>query len=106
MYAHDGPALEVDRVWTIRADGSANRLITKRADPNEIATHEFWGHDGKTIWYDQQKSKGTDFALAGYEVATGKNITFHLTKEQASMHYNVASDDSVVPIRGGGGVAQ
>lgn len=93
MYAHEGPALEVDRIWTIRADGSQNKLIRKRGAPGEIATHEFWSHDGKTIWYDQQKSKGAEFALAGYEPASGKETALHLTKAEASVHYNVASDD-------------
>jgi oligogalacturonide lyase len=95
MYAHEGPALKVDRVWTIRADGSQNHMIHQRSNPSEIVTHEFWSHDGKTIWYDLQKTKGEDFAVGGYEVETGKEIVYHLKKADASVHYNAAPDGSV-----------
>jgi oligogalacturonide lyase len=95
MYAHEGPALKVDRVWTIRADGSQNHMIHQRSNPSEIVTHEFWSHDGKTIWYDLQKTKGEDFAVGGYEVETGKDIVYHLKKAEASVHYNAAFDGSV-----------
>jgi oligogalacturonide lyase len=95
MYAHEGPALKVDRIWTIRADGSENHLIHQRTNPNEIVTHEFWSRDGKTIWFDLQKSKGKDFAVGGYEVETGKDIAHPLKRDEASVHYNVAFDGSV-----------
>jgi oligogalacturonide lyase len=67
----------------------------KRGDPNESATHEFWSHDGKTIWYDLQKAKGQTYTLAGIDVETGKEIAYSLTKAEASLHYNVSSDGSV-----------
>ena len=38
----------------------------------EIFGHEFWSHDGKTIWYDLQTPRGEDFWLAGYNVETGE----------------------------------
>jgi oligogalacturonide lyase len=95
MYAHEGPALHVDRVWTIRTDGSRNLLIHQRAASSEIVTHEFWSHDGTTIWYDLQTAKGEDFALGGFNLITGKETVYHLTKAEASIHYNVAFDGSV-----------
>jgi oligogalacturonide lyase len=96
MYCHEGPSLAVDRIWTIRADGSHNQLMHKRAGPSGIATHEFWSHDGKTIWFDLQKTRGEEFAVAGIDVATGK-ITdeYHLDKALASLHYNISADGKV-----------
>ncbi|MDR3744525.1 MAG: oligogalacturonate lyase family protein [Acidobacteriaceae bacterium] len=93
MYAHEGPSLKVDRIWTIRADGSNNKLIRQRMDPSEIATHEFWSHDGKTIWYDLQTSKGEDFAIGGYKVESGKEVAYHMNKAEASVHYNISTND-------------
>jgi oligogalacturonide lyase len=54
MYCHEGPWHKVDRIWTIRADESQNQLIHTRTMAMEIAGHEFWALDGKTIWYDLQ----------------------------------------------------
>ena len=92
MYAHEGPALELDRVWSIRADGSHNHLVHYRHEPNEIATHEFWSHDGKTIYYELQTKKGEDFSLAAVDVGSGNATAMHVTKAEASIHYNVSAD--------------
>ena len=70
MYCHEGPWHKVDRIWMIHTDGTHNTLIHKRTMANEIAGHEFWGLDGKTIWYDWQPPKGEDFYLAGYDLGT------------------------------------
>ena len=43
MYCHEGPWQKVDRIWTIRTDGTENTLIHKRTMAQEIAGHEFWG---------------------------------------------------------------
>ena len=72
LYCHEGPWHKVDRIWTIRTDGSQNRLIHKRTMVREIAGHEFWSKDGQTIWYDLQTPRGEDFWVAGYRVATGE----------------------------------
>ena len=72
MYCHEGPWQKVDRIWTIHTDGTHNTLIHKRTMFMEIAGHEFWDHDGETIWYDWQTPKGEDFWLAGYSLTTGK----------------------------------
>jgi hypothetical protein len=72
MFCHEGPWHKVDRIWTIRTDGSDLKLIHQRTMIMEIAGHEFWSADGKTIWYDLQTPRGEDFWVAGYEIATGK----------------------------------
>jgi oligogalacturonide lyase len=94
MYSHEGPSLAVDRIWTIRSDGSQNASIHRRTSQTESIVHEFWSKDGQTIWYDLQEAKGTTFALGSYEIATGKSMAYHLDKADASIHYNAASDNS------------
>src|SRR5436309_2546790 len=43
LFCHEGTWHEVDRVWTIRTDGSGLRLLHRRTMPYEIAGHEFFG---------------------------------------------------------------
>jgi oligogalacturonide lyase len=92
MYCHEGPWHKVDRIWTIRTDGSANTLIHKRTMAMEIAGHEFWSADGKTIWYDLQTPRGEDFWVAGYHVVTGERTWYHLQRNEWSIHFNVTVD--------------
>ncbi len=68
MFCHEGPWHKVDRIWTIRTDGTHITKIHNRTMQMEIFGHEFWSHDGKTIWYDLQTPRGEDFWLAGYNV--------------------------------------
>src|SRR5438128_2042072 len=68
MYCHEGPWHKVDRIWTIRTDGSGRRLMHAREMDMEIAGHEFWSHDGKTVWYDLQTPKSQEVWLAGVAV--------------------------------------
>jgi oligogalacturonide lyase len=65
MFCHEGPWHLVDRIWNIHTDGSGLRLIHERTVTNEIAGHEFWSADGKTIWFDLQIPRGEKFYLAG-----------------------------------------
>jgi oligogalacturonide lyase len=95
MYCHEGPWQKVDRIWTIRTDGTRNLLIHKRTMAMEIAGHEFWSHDGKTIWYDLQTPKGEDFWVAGYNVETGERTWYHLLRNEWSIHFNVTKDGSL-----------
>ncbi|MGC4056107.1 MAG: oligogalacturonate lyase family protein [Paludibaculum sp.] len=69
MFCHEGPWHKVDRIWTIRTDGSQLTKIHTRTMAMEIFGHEFWSPDGKVIWYDLQTPRGEDFWLAGYEIA-------------------------------------
>jgi len=92
MYCHEGPWQKVDRIWMIHTDGTHNTLIHQRRIAMEIAGHEFWGLDGKTIWYDWQPIKGQDFYLAGYDLATGKRTAFHMDRNEWSIHFNLTKD--------------
>ena len=92
MYCHEGPWQKVDRIWMIHTDGTHNTLIHKRSIAMEIAGHEFWGLDGKTIWYDWQPIKGQDFYLASYEMATGRRTAYHMERNDWSIHFNLTRD--------------
>jgi oligogalacturonide lyase len=92
MFCHEGPWHKVDRIWTIRTDGSHITKIHTRTMEMEIFGHEFWSHDGKTIWYDLQTPRGEVFWLAGYNVETGERRWYHLDRDEWSIHFNVTRD--------------
>ncbi len=92
MYCHEGMWQKVDRIWLIRTDGTHNQLIHKRTMLMEIAGHEFWGLDGKTIWYDWQYPKGEDFYLASYNLETHKRVAYHMQRNDWSIHFNLTQD--------------
>lgn len=95
MYCHEGPWHKVDRIWTIHTDGSQKTLIHKRSMAMEIAGHEFWGADGKTVWYDLQTPKGQVFFVAGYHLETGEHTWYHLERNEWSIHFNVSRDGTL-----------
>ena len=101
MYCHEGPWQKVDRIWMIRTDGTHNELIHKRTMAMEIAGHEFWGLDGKTVWYDWQYPKGEDFFLAGYNLETHKRIAFHMQRNEWSIHFNLTQGEELFAGDGG-----
>ena len=108
MYCHEGMWQKVDRIWLIHTDGTHNTLIHKRTMAMEIAGHEFWGLDGRTIWYDWQYPKGEDFFLASYNLQTGKRTAYHMQRNEWSIHFNLTQDLDLFTGDGGdsGQVAQ
>jgi oligogalacturonide lyase len=92
MFCHEGPWHKVDRIWTIRTDGSHVTKVHTRTMAMEIFGHEFWSPDGKTIWYDLQTPRGEVFWLAGYNVETGERTWYHLQRNEWSIHFNVTRD--------------
>jgi oligogalacturonide lyase len=102
MFCHEGPWHKVDRIWTIRTDGSDLKKIHTRTMDMEIAGHEFFGADGKYIYYDLQTPKSQVFWLAKYEIKTGKLTKYSLTKHEWSVHYNVSPDGQIYSGDGGG----
>ena len=101
MYCHEGPWHKVDRIWTIRTDGSHNQLMHKRTMLMEIAGHEFWGLDGETIWYDWQTPKGEDFWLAGYNLQTQRRVAYHMQRDEWSIHFNLTQGETLFTGDGG-----
>jgi oligogalacturonide lyase len=92
LFCHEGPWQDVNRIWTIHSDGTGLTLVHQRTMTMEIAGHEFWGADGRTVWYDLQTPRGEDFWLAGYNVWTRARMWYHLQRDDWSVHYNVSSD--------------
>jgi oligogalacturonide lyase len=101
MFCHEGPWHKVDRIWTVRTDGSQVTKVHTRTMAMEIFGHEFWSTDGKTIWYDLQTPRGEDFWLAAYDVATGARRWYHLQRNEWSIHFNVTRDGSLFTGDGG-----
>ena len=101
MFCHEGPWHKVDRIWTIRTDGSGLRLVHQRTMVMEIAGHEFFSADGKTIWYDLQTPRGEDFWVAGYEISSGARTWYHLQRDEWGVHFNVSPDGNFFSSDGG-----
>jgi oligogalacturonide lyase len=102
LFCHEGPWHKLDRIWTIRSDGTRLTLIHKRTMTMEIAGHEFWSADGRTAWYDLQTPRGEDFWVAGYSIPTGARIWYHLQRDEWSVHFNVSPDGKLFCGDGGG----
>ena len=102
MFCHEGPWHKVDRIWTIRTDGTELRKIHTRTMDMEIAGHEFFSPDGKIIWYDLQTPKSKAFWLAGYVLATGTLIKYRVERENWSVHFNASPDGKLFAGDGGG----
>lgn len=95
MFCHEGPWQKVDRIWTIRMGSGEVRLMHKRTVVNEIAGHEFFSPNGKTIYFDWQIPKGRNFFLGGVDVVTGKEKQYALTRNEWSIHFNVSPDEKL-----------
>jgi oligogalacturonide lyase len=102
MFCHEGPWHKVDRIWTIRTDGSDLRKIHSRTLDMEIAGHEFFSPDGKIVWYDLQTQKGKEFWLAGHVLTSGETIRYRVKREDWSVHFNVSPDAKLFAGDGGG----
>ena len=92
MFCHEGPWHLVDRIWHIDVRTGTPRLIHKRSVEGEIAGHEFWSRDGRTVWYDLQIPRGVTFYLAGSDVATGRTTRYAMTRDEWSIHFAISPD--------------
>jgi oligogalacturonide lyase len=92
MYCHEGTWWKVDRIWTIRADGSQNTLVHKRTMGLEAVGHEAWSPDGKTIWYEIRFPWGVDHFTGSYNIETGERSWYHVDLTAWSIHYSQTFD--------------
>jgi oligogalacturonide lyase len=99
MYCHEGDWHRVDRLWLIRTDQPDAKPIKlhTRTMAMEIAGHEWFSRDGKWVWYDLQTPRSEDFWVAGYELATGKRLWYHLARNEWSVHYNSSPATATAP---------
>jgi oligogalacturonide lyase len=96
MYCHEGSWELVDRIWTIRTDGSQNQLIHRRQMEMEIAGHEWWGGDGKTIFYQLHFPRGGKVNyIASYNVETRERVWLSYGPDQSSIHDNSSPDGTL-----------
>lgn len=95
MFCHEGPWHKVDRIWTINVNTKEITKVHSRTVENEIAGHEWFSADGKTIWFDLQIPKGKTFFLAGANVLTGSEQKFALQKDEWSIHFNSNNDNTL-----------
>ncbi len=101
MFCHEGPWHKVDRIWQLNIQTGKVKLMHKRSMENEIAGHEFFGPDGKMIWFDLQLPRGVTFYLAGADVNTGKEIRYQMTRDEWSIHFNISPDQKLFAGDGG-----
>ena len=101
MYCHEGPWHSVDRIWTIRTDGTQKQNIHKRSMNMEIAGHEFFSFDGLKVIYDLQTPRGEDFWLATYDLKAGKRIWYHMDRDEWSVHFQISRDGKLYAGDGG-----
>jgi oligogalacturonide lyase len=99
MFCHEGPWHRVDRIWTLRLGGEP-KLMHQRTMNMEIAGHEFFDNDGKTIWYDLQTPRGEVFWLASVTPA-GKRSWYKVERDQWSVHFQIAPDGKTFAGDGG-----
>ena len=101
MFCHEGPWHKVDRIWHINTKTKAVRLVHQRTVDGEIAGHEFFSPDGKTIWFDLQKPRSVTFYLGGTDVATGQERAYQLERNDWSIHFNASPDQKLFAGDGG-----
>jgi len=101
MFCHEGPWHKVDRIWTIDVVTKDTVLRHKRTMPMEIAGHEWFSPDGKTIWFDLQQPKGEKFAVAAADIALRKEKQYSVTRDEWSIHFILSPDQKIFAGDGG-----
>jgi oligogalacturonide lyase len=101
MFCHEGPWHKVDRIWTINIHTREILLRHKRTVDMEIAGHEWFGPDGKNIWFDLQQPRGATFFVAGVDLSTGKEKKYEFDRNAWSVHYTISPDQQLFAGDGG-----
>jgi oligogalacturonide lyase len=101
MFCHEGPWHKVNRIWTIDINTKEIRLMHKRSMDMEIAGHEWFGPDGKTIWFDLQTPRSVKFFVAGSDVKTQQEKRYELTRDEWSIHFTISPDQRLFAGDGG-----
>ena len=95
MYCHEGPWHKLHRIWLMNVATGDIRKVHERTVDREIAGHEFWGRDGRKVWFDLQIPRGETFFLAGYDLVADRETRYSLTRNEWSVHYNISPDQKL-----------
>lgn len=101
MFCHEGPWHLLDRIWTINIHQGEAKLMHERTVYREIFGHEFFSHDGRTIWFDLQIPRGETFYLAGIDLDSGEEIKYGMERDEWSIHFNISPDQNTFAGDGG-----
>jgi len=101
IFSHEGPWHRVDRMWTIKVDGTDLRKLHQRTMNFEIFGHEWFAPDGQSVTYDLQTPRGQVFWVASVDLTTGKRIYRRVDQNSWSVHYNTAPDGTFFAGDGG-----
>ncbi|MHA6723934.1 oligogalacturonate lyase family protein [Sphingomonas sp. RS2018] len=101
IFCHEGPWDRVDRMWTMRVDGSDLRRTHDRTMNFEIFGHEWFGADGREVYYDLQTPRGQVFWVASVDLATGKRIYRSVDRNDWGVHFNRSADGRLFASDGG-----
>jgi oligogalacturonide lyase len=101
MFCHEGPWHKVNRIWTININTGDIKLMHKRTMEMEIAGHEWFAPDGKTIWFDLQTPRSVRFFVAGSDVKTQQEKRYELTRDEWSIHFSTSPDQKLFAGDGG-----
>ena len=101
MFCHEGPWHKLDRIWLIDINEKKPELMHHRTVEREIAGHEFFSRDGKTIWFDLQIPRGETFYLAGADIETGIEKRYGMLRNEWSIHFNISPDQQLFAGDGG-----
>ena len=94
MFAHEGPWHLLNRIWNIDIITRKSKLMHHRTVDMEIAGHEFFSRDGKSIWFDLQIPRGETFYLANIEIETGQTKRYRMNRNEWSIHFNISPDQN------------
>lgn len=101
MFCHEGHWHLLDRVWTIDIKENKPKLMHTRTVHREIAGHEFFSRDGKTVWFDLQIPRGETFYLAGVDIETMEEKRYAMKRDEWSVHFTISPDHKVFAGDGG-----
>jgi oligogalacturonide lyase len=102
LFCHEGTWDLVDRIWTIRTDGTGLKRMHTRSMARELFGHEFFSFDGKCVLYDLQTPRSTEFNLGSVNIETGERIRYRHERSEWSVHYNQSHDGKLFSGDGGG----
>lgn len=101
IFSHEGPWHRVDRMWTIKTDGTDLRKLHQRTMNFEIFGHEWFSPDGKAVMYDLQTPRGQVYWVASIDLESGKRIYRRVEQNAWSVHYNTSPDGALFAGDGG-----